>query len=70
MAIERVTLANARRIAGMTQAELAERLDLSVGTISSWETYKTEPTVSQAIKAAQAVGREYDEIIFLPENTV
>lgn len=70
MGIERVTVPIARKMAKMTQADLAAVCGVSVGTVSSWENYKTEPTVSQAIKIAQAVNRQYDEIIFLPEVTV
>ena len=65
MAIEKVTLPVARKIANLTQKELADACDVSESTISNWEKGKTEPTVSQAMKAAEVCGRRYDEIIFL-----
>lgn len=70
MAIEKVTLPVARKIAGLTQKALADALNVSESTILKWEKGRTEPTVSQAIAIGEAVGIPYDNIIFLPQNTV
>lgn len=70
MAIEKVTLPVARKIANMTQKDLANVLNVSESTILKWEKGRTEPTVSQAIAIGEAVGIPYDNIIFLPRNTV
>lgn len=70
MAIEKVTLPVARKIANMTQKDLANALNVSESTILKWEKGRTEPTVSQAIAIGKAVGIPYDNIIFLPRNTV
>lgn len=70
MAIEKVTLPVARKIANMTQKDLANALNVSESTILKWEKGRTEPTVSQAIAIGEAVGIPYDNIIFLPRNTV
>lgn len=70
MAIEKVTLPVARKIANMTQKDLANTLNVSESTILKWEKGRTEPTVSQAIAIGEAVGIPYDNIIFLPRNTV
>ncbi len=66
MAINKVTLPVARKIVGMTQSTLAEICGVSVYTVGNWESGKTEPTISQAYKIADAVGRHINEIKFLP----
>lgn len=43
----KICLEACRVNAGLSQKELAERLGVSAGTISNWETGKTEPTLSQ-----------------------
>lgn len=70
MAIEKVTLPVARKIAGMTQKDLAKAVHVSENTILKWEKGKCEPTVSKAIAIGEVLGIPYDNIIFLPKNTV
>lgn len=70
MAIEKVTLPVARKIAGLTQRGLADALHVSESTILKWEKGRSEPTVSQAIAIGEITGIPYDKIIFLPQNTV
>lgn len=70
MAIEKVTLPVARKIAGMTQKNLADAIHVSESTIHKWEKGRSEPSVSKAIAIGEAVGIPYDDIIFLPQNTV
>lgn len=70
MAIEKVTLPVARRIAGMTQKDLARAINVSESTILKWEKGRGEPPVSKAIAIGDVVGIPYDNIIFLPANTV
>jgi len=66
----KITLLAARKNARMTQKDLATACGVSVCTVSSWENGKTEPTVSQAQKIGEIVGIHYDNIIFLPRDTV
>lgn len=68
--IEKLTLPAARKLANLTQRELASRCNVSESTVINWEKGRTEPTISQAIKIGEAVGIHYDNIIFLPSNTV
>ncbi|MBQ8263207.1 MAG: helix-turn-helix transcriptional regulator [Oscillospiraceae bacterium] len=68
--IEKLTLPAARKLANLTQRELASRCNVSESTVINWEKGRTEPTVSQAVKIGEAVGIYYDHIIFLPESTV
>lgn len=70
MAIDKVTLPVARKIAGMTQNDLAKAIGVSESTILNWEKGRREPTISQAVAIGNAVGIPYDNIIFLPMNTV
>ena len=70
MAIERVTLPVARKIADMTQKELAIACEVSESTVINWEKGRSEPTVSQARKISDATGVPLDNIIFLPQSAV
>lgn len=70
MAIEKITMPAARKLAGLTQRDLAAMVGVSEATISNWERFKKEPTVSQAKKIGEACGVHYDDIIFLPSDTV
>lgn len=68
--IDKVTLPVARKIANMTQVQLAEYCKVSESTVINWEKGRSEPTVSQARMISEATGIPYDMIIFLPKNTV
>ena len=70
MAIEKITLAAARKLVNLTQKGLGERVGVSEKTVSNWENGKSEPTVSQAKQIAAACGVGYDDIIFLSQITV
>ena len=70
MAIEKVTLPVARKIAGLTQKGLADELNVSESTVINWEKGRSEPTVIQAQKISDLTGVPLDSIIFLPANTV
>lgn len=70
MAIEKITLPAARKMANLTQKALGIRCGVSESTVSNWEKGKTEPTITQAKQIGEAVGVFYDDIIFLPKNTV
>lgn len=70
MAIEKVTLPVARKIAGMTQKDLANAMLVSESTVVNWEKGRSEPTVNQAQKISELTGIPLDSIIFLPQTTV
>lgn len=70
MAIEKVELPAARKIAKLTQAQLAKAVGVSISTVYKWEIGEREPTITQAKLICKACGRTIDEIIFLPKNTV
>lgn len=70
MIYEKVTLPVARKIAGLTQIDLASALNVSESTVINWEKGRSEPTVTQAIQIAEVVHRPLDCIIFLPNSAV
>lgn len=63
-----ITLKAARVNAGLTQKEAARKLDISKGTLASYEMYRTIPNVDTAQKIADLYGLTVDGIIFLPNN--
>jgi len=70
VAIEKITLIAARKMAGLTQAELAKACGVSDGTVSRWEKGIKDPTITQAKKIGEVCGVDYDDIIFLPRVTI
>ena len=70
MAIEKVTLPVARKIANLTQKSLGNAVGVSESTVINWEKGRSEPTVSQAHKISEVTGIPLDGIIFLPPSTV
>ena len=70
MVYEKVTLPVARKIAGLTQVDLAKALNVSETTVINWEKGRSEPTVNQALQIAEVVKRPLDSIIFLPKTAV
>lgn len=70
MVYEKVTLSIARKIAGLTQVDLANALNVSESTVINWEKGRSEPTVTQAQKISEVCRRPLDSIIFLVEGAV
>ena len=66
MAIEKITLIAARKMAGLTQRELAQACGVSGGTVARWEKGIKDPTISQAKRIGEVCGIAYDDIIFCP----
>lgn len=63
-----ITLKAARVNAGFTQKEAAKRLNISKGTLASYEMYRTKPDIERAKQIADLYGLPVDGIIFLPKN--
>lgn len=66
MAIKKIPLPAARKMANLTQKGLADLCGVSESTVLNWEKGRTEPTVSQALQVADACGLSIDDIIFCP----
>ena len=56
-------IAEIRKDKGLTQKELAERLNVPQSSISRWEQGKHLPTLEQFIEIAKALETTLDELI-------
>jgi transcriptional regulator with XRE-family HTH domain len=56
-----------RQAAGLTQAQLADRVGLSLGAVRNWEQDRRVPLFDAAIRAAQAMGVSLDVLAGLAE---
>lgn len=61
-----ITLKAARVNAGLTQAEAAEKMNVTKEIISNWERGRSFPNVVAIKKIEEAYGIPYADIIFLP----
>lgn len=59
-----MSLKAARVNAGLTQKEAAKALEISKGTILSYEKYRTKPDVDTAKKIAKLYGVTVNDIFF------
>lgn len=66
----RLTLKGLRNNLDLTQKEMAEKLGVSEATWRNYEQYKTFPDIIMIQKMEKEFNISYDDIIFLPRNTV
>lgn len=59
-----ISLKAARVNANLTQAEVANLLNISKSTINNYENYKKSPNVTRAKELAKLYGMEVDDIIW------
>lgn len=59
-----ITMKAARVNAGLTQKEAAIALEISKGTLASYENYKTSPSIITSEKIACLYGLTVNDIIF------
>lgn len=59
-----ITLKAARVNTGLTQSEVAEKLNISVGTLKNWERGKTFPKQPQIEALCELYGVTYDNLFF------
>lgn len=64
----KISLAAARVNSGMKQRDFAEKLGVSLATITNWEKGKSEPDVSQLRKISQLSGIPMDFIFVKTES--
>ena len=65
-----ITLKGARANKDLSQAAAAEKLGISVDTLSNYERGKSFPDVPIIKRMEDLYGIPYSELIFCPENTV
>lgn len=63
-----VTLKAARTNVGLTQQEAADKIGVTVDTMSNWERAKSFPNALQIRRIEEVYGVSYDNLIFLPSN--
>ena len=59
-----------RKKAGLTQMELAEKLEVSIATLRRWEAGETSPNGTRIIELANILGVAPDEIVAVGGNDV
>ena len=64
----KMSLADARRRARLTQKEAAERIGVSVDTLGNYERGTKFPDVPKIKKIEQVYGVPYNRLIFLPDD--
>lgn len=62
-----ISLKAARVNANLTQAEVANLLNISKSTINNYENYKKSPNIARAKELAKLYGMEVDEIVWQEE---
>lgn len=68
--VPKITLKAIRANANLTQAEVAEKLDISPSTWSKWENGKSYPDVVEIEKIEKLFNIGYSDIKFLTNSTV
>ncbi len=63
-----VTLRAARANVNLTQREAADKIGVTVDTVSNWEHAKSFPNALQIRRIEEVYGVPYDNLIFLPNN--
>lgn len=63
----RVSLKAARVNSGLTQEQVAKRMNVDVSTIAKWEKGRTSPTAERFSRLCEIYGASIDEI-FLPQK--
>ena len=66
----KISLEAARVNAGLSQKEVAKSLGVSNKTVSSWENGKTFPKGDKILKLCDLYGVPFDNLNFLPYNSL
>lgn len=57
-----------RRLNGLTQQDLAEKIGLTAKAVSAWETGRNEPNMGQAYDIANALGVDVTMLMLPPSE--
>lgn len=66
--MDKITLAAARVNAGFTIEAAAAHIGRAVGTVGAWESFTSEPKISDAQKLSKLYGRNIDAIAWTKED--
>ena len=66
----KITLKAARINAGLSQKEAAKKLGISNKTLCNWESGSSFPNVKRTAALCELYGVSYDNIIFLPSDSL
>lgn len=66
----KISLKAARVNAGLSQKEVADKLNVSNKTVCSWENGETYPSAEKIDALCNLYGVSYDNINFLPNNSL
>lgn len=58
-----MNISMAREKAGITQYELAKRLNVTQGAVSQWESGQTKPRSDMLVRLADTLGVTVDELL-------
>ena len=65
-----ISLRAARVNAGLSQKDVAKALRVSNKTVSSWENGETFPSAKNITRLCKLYGMSYDDINFLPTDSL
>lgn len=68
--MQKMTLKTLRVANGLSQETAAKKLGIASSTLSKWENAKSFPDVIELGKIEKLYQTSYNDIIFLPNNTV
>lgn len=63
-----MSLKTARTYAGLTQQEIAEKLNMDRNSYRRYEKYRIPMRIDTAVEFCKITGVEMDNVIFLPNN--
>ena len=66
----KISLKSARVNAGLTQKDAAAKLGVSNKTLGSWESGTSFPSANKIEMLCSLYGVHYDNLIFLPEDSL
>lgn len=68
--MQKMTLKALRANSGLSQEKAAKKLGVAAATLSKWENAKSFPNAIEIGEIEKLYNTNYNDIIFLPHNTV